>query len=171
MSKRIKELTVQELRREFEGVETCLVVDVHQAKGPEAVALRRYLRERGIRLRTVKNSLAARALSELGLGEVRQFLEGPCALASGEEDLLALAKAVVDLRREHRTVQVRGGVCSGRPVGPEQLQELARLGSREALLAVLIGTFQAPLRQVATVVAAPLSGLAGVLSQAARKIA
>jgi large subunit ribosomal protein L10 len=169
MSKRLKELMVDELRREYRGVESCLVVDVHRAGGEESVALRRYLIERGVRLRVVRNSMAVRALAEVGLGEVQRYLEGPCALASGGEDLLALARTLIECRQKHRTFTVRGGVSAGRPVGARDVEQLAELGTLEHLRARVAGAFQAPLRQVAWVVAAPLSGLASVLKQAAEK--
>ena len=167
MSKRLKELVVEELRRNYEGVKSCLVVDIHRVGGEQVVALRRYLAQAGVELRVVKNSLAARALSQLGLGEVNRYLEGPCALAAGGQDLLALARALVDCVREHKVVELRGGVYAGRPIGPEQIEELARLGSQEVLLAVVVAALQTPLRQVAGVLAAPLRGLASVLQQAA----
>ena len=169
MSKRFKELMVEELRREYQGVESCLVVDIHRARGEQAVALRRYLAERGVALRVVKNSVAARALSQLGLGEVYHYLEGPRALAVGGEDLLELARALVDCARVHQVMELRGGVCAGRAIDPQQIEELARLGSHEALLATVIGALQAPLRQAVSILAAPVSGLATVLKRAAER--
>jgi large subunit ribosomal protein L10 len=168
MSRRLKELVVDELRREYQGVETCVVVDIHRADGEEAVALRRYLVERGVRLRAVRNSMAARALAEVGLGEIERYLEGPCTLASGGEDLLVLAKALIECRQKHRTLSVRGGVSSGRPLDAGEVEHLAEVGSLERLRALVVGAFQTPLRQVAWVVGAPLSGLASVLKQIAK---
>jgi large subunit ribosomal protein L10 len=165
MSRRLKELMVDEIRREYQGVQTCLVVDLHRADGEEAVALRRYLAERGVRLRGVRNSMAARALAELGMGEVERYLEGPCALASGGEDLLALARALLECRQKHRSLAVRGGVSDGRPVGARQVEELAQLGSVERLRALVVGAFQTPIRQLAWALGAPLGGLASVLKQ------
>jgi len=167
MSKRLKTMMVDELRRGYEGAEHCVVVDVHRAGGEESVALRRYLAERGVRLRTVRNSIAVRALAELGMGEVERYLRGPCALASGGEDLLSLARALVDCAREHQVVELRGAVCEGQPLEAERVKELAGIGSLEALLAAVVGVLQAPLRQVVGTVAAPLSGLASVVKQAA----
>jgi len=169
MSRRLKELVVDELRREYQDVQNCLVVDIHRADGEEAVALRRYLAERGVRLRGIRNSLAARALAEVGLGEVKRYLEGPCTLAFGGEDLLVLAKALIDCRQKHRALAVRGGISSGRPVDAGEVEHLAEVGSLERLRSLVVGAFQAPLRQVTWVVAAPLSGLAGVLKQIATK--
>ena len=169
MSKRLKQMMVEELRREHEGAEHCVVVDVHRAKGEESVALRRYLAERGVRLRAVRNSTAVRALAQVGMGEVERYLRGPCALASGGEDLLSLARALVECAREHQVVELRGAVCEGRPLEPERVKELARIGSLEALLAVVVGVLQAPLRQMAGTVAAPLRGLSSVVKQAAER--
>lgn len=169
MSKRLKELMVDELRRQYEGVENCLVVDVHRTPGEESVALRRYLLERGVELRAVKNSVAARALAELGMGEIQRYLQGPCALASGGEGLLSLARALMEWARKHPTVELRGGICAGRAVGARRVQELAEIGSLEALRAVVLRALQAPLRQMAGTVAAPLSGLANVVRQAAER--
>lgn len=169
MSRRLKQLVVEELRQAYEGVSSCLVVDLHRADGEQAVALRRYLAERGIRLQAVKNSLAVRALAQVGMGDVERYLDGPCALASGGEDLLALARAFLECAREHRVLAVRGGVSEGRPVEASQIEELARMGSLEALRATVVGALAAPLRQVAAAFAAPLGGLARVLQQVAQR--
>jgi large subunit ribosomal protein L10 len=168
MSRRLKELMVDELRRAYQGVETCLVVDLHRANGEEAVALRRYLAERGVRLRAVRNSMAARALAEVGMAEVERYLEGPCALASGGEDLLGLAKTLIECRQKHRTLAVRGGVSAGRPMDARKVEELAQVGSVERLRALVVGALETPLRQLAWTLGAPLSGLAGVLKQVAK---
>lgn len=169
MSKRLKQLVVEELRQAYEGVQDCLVVNVERADGEQAVALRRYLAERGIRLQVVKNSLAARALAQVGMGEIERYLEGPCALASGGEDLVALARALLECAREHEVLEVRGGVSQGRPVEPGQVEELAKMGSLEALRATVVGALAAPLRRAAGAFAAPLSGLAGVLQRVAQQ--
>jgi large subunit ribosomal protein L10 len=92
-------------------------------------------------------------------------LEGPTAIAISRADPLAASKLLATWSKTRPAFSIKGGVFEGKLVGPAEIAVLADLPSREALLARLAGTLQAPLRGLVTVLAGPIRALAGVLVQ------
>ena len=86
----------------------------------QVTLLRKKLREQGIVLKVYKNTLAKRALDELGLSEAVRFIEGPTAWAFSK-DPVAPAKVLKDFAKDVEAVGMSGGILSGRIVTKEQL--------------------------------------------------
>ncbi len=83
MSKKIKGLMQGEFKNRFEEVTECVVVSVRGVSGNDNNEMRGELLSKGIRLSVVKNSLARRAFEEMGRGDIKDVLEGPCAIVYG----------------------------------------------------------------------------------------
>jgi large subunit ribosomal protein L10 len=130
----------------------------------QATQLRSKLREQNVELKIFKNTLVTRALDELELSDAVQFVEGPTAWAFAA-DPVAPAKVLKEFAKEVPFVQMRGGILEGRPVSSEQLSALADLPPRDMLLAKVVGTIAAPLRNLVGVLSAPTRNLVNVLDQ------
>ena len=61
MSKFVKNLIIDEVRKRLSGVSDCVLVNVVGLKSLQAQVVRKQLRAKGIQLLVVKNSLARRA--------------------------------------------------------------------------------------------------------------
>jgi large subunit ribosomal protein L10 len=130
--------------------------------------VRRSLRESGVRLHVAKNRLLKIAADEAGRGELKALLDGPTALATISGDEVTLAKALQEAFRPHaRTVSIRGGLLGEQAVDAAQLVRLASLPSRDALLGKLAGGMAAPLTGMAGVLAANLRNMVNVLNAVA----
>lgn len=120
----------------------------------ELAELRTRLRAVGTELTVVKNTLARRAAAVGGREGLLPYLEGPTGLAWVSGDAALAAKALASFATEHRErLRVKGGLLEGADLPPADVERLARLPAREQLLA-----------QLASGVAAPLTGLAGTLN-------
>src|SRR5262245_41121866 len=97
MSKAVKELVTNELRRELEGVEEMLLVNVVGLGAIRTTELRKSLRAKKIKLMVVKNSLARRATEGTALAPAFEGSEGTLAMLRGAVDIVTLAKEVVKL--------------------------------------------------------------------------
>jgi large subunit ribosomal protein L10 len=96
------------------------------------------------------------------------MLSGPTALATVAGDEAILAKALQEAFRPYsRVVTIRGGLLGDRPVDADALSRMASLPSREVLLAKFAGGIASPLTGFASVLAANLRNLAGVLNAVA----
>jgi large subunit ribosomal protein L10 len=152
MPSTIKELMVAELAAELREMSHAILVDFTGLTAPQADELRATLGEHGASLVVVKNSLAVRALRELGLLDVAEMINGPTAFVRGGDDAVTLSKMLVEWGRGRAPLGVRGGVMDGRAVDATAVAELAALPPLQVLRARVVGA-----------IASPLSGFAGAL--------
>jgi large subunit ribosomal protein L10 len=161
MSQRVKRMLMDALRDEFSGVRDVLVIDL---TGVDAVAdgqMRSKLREKDMRLKVVKNSLARRALSDLGLEPVVSHLEGPTALVWGGESIVELAKEITAWTKEIEALKIKGGATEGQPLNRSDVEALSKLPNRQELLGMVVGRLLGPGARVAGMLIGPGGRLAG----------
>ncbi len=169
MSKYVKELMMDQLRTDLGDSRSLLVLDL---KGLDATAehqFRRDLRKKSIRLRVLKNSLARRVFSDLGMPAVSQLLDGPSAIVWGGEGITELAKEVATQVKNLKKPEIKGGAVDGLVVGREQVEDLTKLPSREVLIGQAVGLLLSPARQVVSLLSAPASTLVGQLEALAER--
>jgi large subunit ribosomal protein L10 len=165
-----KRQAVAELAEMLRSSSAMAVADYRGLKVSEMQAVRRTLRDGGVRMTVAKNRLLKIAADEADRAELKPMLEGPTALVSVDGDEAAMAKALADaLRPYSRVVSVRGGMLGNRAIDAAQLTRLATLPSRDVLLGRLAGGMAAPMTGMAAVLAANLRNLVGVLSAVADK--
>jgi large subunit ribosomal protein L10 len=126
--------------------------------------LRQSLRDSGAEYVVGKNRLVKLALKEADLPDFGDALTGPTGVVFGYDDVVAPAKVLTDFAKEHQDRPVfKLGVLEGKLLAPEQITQLAKLPSREALLAQLAGALQAPMAALAGVLEAKLQETIGLL--------
>lgn len=163
-----KRQAVAELAELLRASTALAVTDYRGLKVAEMQAVRRTLREAGVELRIAKNRLLKIAADQAGRAELKPLLEGPTALATIRGEEAAMARALAEaLRPYSRVVTVRGGLLGGQAVDAAQLTRLATLPSREVLLGKLAGGIASPITGLASVLAANIRNLAGILSAVA----
>ena len=111
---------------------------------PEVTDLRNRLRETGSSYAVIKNRLARLAIKGEALEALEDAFQGPVAAAYSDEDAVALAKALTEFAKEVPALELKAGLVEGQRVDAEQIQEIASLPSREALLAKLVYLMQSP---------------------------
>ncbi len=134
-------------------------LDVHEMQ-----ELRKRLRENNVDYKVIKNTLARIAASNLELEELHEFLNGPTAVASANEDLVAPARVLFNFSKEHEALQLKGGILEGEVIGADRIKSLATLPSQEELVAKLLGNLNGPIAGLVNVLNAPLRGLVGALN-------
>ena len=141
MSKFVKELITKDLRNRLEGVNDALLIDVIGLENNKNVALRQRLRKKNINLLVVKNSLARRATEGTSLAPAFETTQGTMALIWGGEDIISLAKEVIQIveTKEYEKVQPKGGVMDGQPLAAEQIKLVSKWPSRKEQLSILSG--------------------------------
>jgi large subunit ribosomal protein L10 len=159
---------VQELAKLLRDSTAVAVADYRGLKVSDMQVVRRSLRASGVELHVAKNRLLKIAADEADRTELKPMLSGPTALATVAGDEVALAKALQEAFRPYsRVVTIRGGLLGDRPVDADALSRMASLPSREVLLAKFAGGIASPLTGFASVLAANLRNLAGVLNAVA----
>jgi large subunit ribosomal protein L10 len=163
MSKYVKELMMDQLRSDLDGSTSVLILDL---KGLDAISehqFRRDLRKKKIRVRALKNTLAKRVFSEMGVGGLSAYLEGPSVAVWGGDGVAELAKEVSDKVKALKKPEIKGGAVDGVVIGPGQVEDITKLPSREALIARVVALALAPAQRVVSLANAPAGGLMGQL--------
>ena len=167
----IKRQAVTELAEMLRNSSAIAVADYRGLKVSDMQAVRRTLRDSGVQLHIAKNRLLKIAADEADRTELKPMLTGPTALATIDGDEAAMAKALTDAFRPYSRIGVtlRGGMLGNTAIDASQLSRLATLPSREVLLAKIAGGMAAPMTGMAGVLAANIRNLVGVLSAVANQ--
>jgi large subunit ribosomal protein L10 len=139
MSKKLKALVVKEFEKDFSGLDRCIFVAMTGLPAIAADKVRAELASKHVRLRIVKNTLAAVALREVGLKGIEAYLEGPTAIVMGGSDIVDLAKSAGVLKKAGGTITVKGGYGEGKVLTPSDIEALSKVPGRKELLSMLAG--------------------------------
>ena len=132
--------------------------------------LRRTLREKNAEMKVGKKTLMCIAAKEAGLPTIEDAtLDGPVSCIFSFSDPLSGAQITFKFGKDHAQVQLIGGIFDGKILTKNEAVELAKMPSREILLATFMGMLRAPLVQFANICNSPLSGFARALNEIAKK--
>ncbi len=131
---------------------------------------RNQLREGKAEMKVAKKTLIQRAFKDAGYPDVApDDLEGAVACIFSFEDPLSGAQIAFKYAKKHDKVSLVGGVFDGKVLTKEEAVELAKMPSREELLATFVGMIRSPLVSFAGMCSSPLGGFARALDQMAEK--
>ena len=165
-----KQAVVNELKEKLSNTKGAVLTNYRGLTVAMDTKLRRKLREAGVEYRVVKNTMTRIAANELGIDGLDKYLEGPTAIALSEKDPVAPAKLLADFIRENKlqALEIKAGLVEGKVIDAVGVKALSSLPPREVLLAQLLGTLQAPLTGIVTVLQGNIRNLAYAL-EAVRK--
>lgn len=167
MSKYVKDLITDDLRRRFDGVHDMLLVDVVGMQNNQNVVLRKELREKRIQLLVVKNSLARRATEGTVLAPAFEGVEGTMAVLWGGEDIVSLAKEVIRLseQADFAPFAPKGGVMDGQTLSADDVKQVSKWPSREELLSLIAGQVIGAGSELASQLVAPAQQIASQIEK------
>jgi large subunit ribosomal protein L10 len=160
MNKDQKAAVVDEIAEQFRSAEAVFAVDYRGISVAQAAELRERLRDADSRFRVVKNSLTERAADKAGMESIKPMLAGPTALTFVSGDAATAAKALNDAARAMQLLDFKGGMLGDSLLSADDVRSIARLPSRDVLVAQLVGTIAAPLSGLARTLNALVGGLA-----------
>ena len=149
-----KQQQVAELSEKLSAAITGVVVDYKGINVADDTALRKELREAGVDYFVVKNTILSRAIDGTDLADMKTVLEGTTAIALSNEDYTAAARILCKFAESHENFKVKSGFLDGKVVDVATIDSLAKLPSKEVLLATVCNAFQAPIAALARAVQA-----------------
>ena len=149
-----KQQQVAELKEKIAGAVTGIIVDYKGINVSDDTALRKELRENGVEYFVVKNTILGRAIDGTSVEGMKSVLEGTTALALSKEDYTAAARILCKFARGHDNFKVKSGFLDGEVVDVATIESLAKLPTKEVLLATVCSAFQAPIAAFARAVQA-----------------
>ncbi len=149
-----KQQVVAELKEKIAGSVAGVIVDYKGITVSDDTALRKELRENNVEYFVVKNTLLSRAVEDTDLKDIQSVLEGTTAIALSKEDHTAAARILSKFAESHENFTVKSGFLDGAVVDLETINALAKLPTRDVLLATVASVFQAPMAAFARVIQA-----------------
>ncbi|HOZ01634.1 MAG TPA: 50S ribosomal protein L10 [Candidatus Syntrophosphaera sp.] len=140
---------VAKLKERLTGANAIVLVDYKGINVEQVNLLRNQFRAAKVDYVVQKNTLVKIALNDLGIHELDDYLKGPTAVAICHNDEVAparvLVKFVKEVMEEAAFPSFKAGYVSGKLFNAKQLDSLAKLPSRDELLAKILGSLNAPI--------------------------
>ena len=147
----LKQPIVQEIAENIKDAQSVVIVDYRGLTVAQDTQLRRELREAGITYKVYKNTLMNFAFQGTPYESLKDFLEGPNAIAISKDDATAPARIICNFAKTADKLELKGGVVEGNVYDVAGLTELSKIPSREVLLSRLLGSMQSPVANLARV--------------------
>jgi large subunit ribosomal protein L10 len=161
------------LNTKFSKASVAVFADYKGLTATQADDLRRLLRATNTEVKVLKNNVARLVTKEGKLGDQAKTLMdtvvGPTLVAFAYGDPAAAAKVIHKFAQDNEALKLKDSLMGERRIGASQVEELAKLPSKEVLLAKLLGTLNAPITNFVGVLAAVPRGLVTVLSAIEKK--
>ncbi len=164
MNQTEKERVVEDVRQELNRASVVIVTRYRGLSVADMTRLRREMHASGSQYRVIKNTLARRATQGTLFEGLAPFLTGPTGVAISA-DPVAPAKVLAAFTKKTPMLEVVGGVLNGTVLNASGIGELAKLPSREVLIAKVLGTMIAPIQSFVGVLVAVPAGLVRVLDR------
>ncbi len=164
-----KKAIVADLAEKLKSSCAGVVVDYKGINVADDTKLRKELRESGVEYFVVKNTLLQRAVKEAGLEDLEPVLEGTTAIAISQEDHVAAARILCGFGKKNKFFNAKAGFVEGKVISEAEVNNLAKLPPKEELIAKTVGSLNAPISGLVTVLDGTIKGLVVVLNAVAQK--
>ena len=159
-----KEAEVARLQELFANSQATILTDYRGLSVAQDVKLRAKMREAGIEYNVAKNTLLKLACNNTGQDALDPYFAGPTAVAFAD-DPVSLARILSEFIEETKKTKIKAGLLEGKFLSPDEVDALAKLPTREVLLAQVAATFASPMSSFAGVGAAMLRQLVTVVDK------
>ena len=164
-----KKALVADLSEKLKNSCTGVIVDYKGISVADDTKLRKELREAGVTYAVVKNTLLGLAAKEAGIEGVDEVLSGTTAIALSESDYVAAARILSKYAEDHENFNLKLGFLDGKVIPVSEVEALAKLPSREEMVAKALGGLNAPITGFVGVLNANLRGLVCALNAIAEQ--
>lgn len=164
MSKYVKKLVMRDVAARFKDVDAVAVLSPSGINATRNNQIRRKLREQGLRMTIVKNSLARQALADSKLKGFDKLLSGPSALVYGKASISKIARMLLDEKKADDKIQLRGIYFDGEVyVGEKGVEQVSKLPTREEAIGLVVAAILSPGRKLGGILKGQGGKLAAIL--------
>jgi large subunit ribosomal protein L10 len=164
MSKKVKNLIEREISQRLSGVDSVAVINPRGINAIRNNQIRRKLREKGLRMTVVKNTLAKRATASTKLKGFESLLDGPSAVIYGKASISAIARLLMDEKKLDEKLELRGVFFDGEVyVGEEGVKRVSKFPTREEAIGNIVAAILGPGRKLAAALKGPGGTLGAML--------
>ncbi len=140
---------VEAIKEKIQNAKAVVLVDYKGLTVDQDTKLRTAIRKAGVEYKVLKNTYVRRAFDELGITAFDEALNGPTAVAFGNEDEATTCKIVYDQAKAlNDKFNIKCGLVGGEFADANEIEVLAKLPSKQELIAKLMATINAPVQYV-----------------------
>jgi large subunit ribosomal protein L10 len=158
VKKKEKEVIVSAMHKTLTDSKVLFLTDYRGMKAEQINELRGGFRKAGVHYQVVKNNLLKRAAEGTDFAPVVEKLTGPTGIVVSESDPVEASRILTEYMAKFNALSYKTGVLKGKELVEGDMKSIAKLPSRDVLLARLLGTMNS----------VP-GGFVGVLSGVMRK--
>lgn len=153
MNRQEKEHVLKSLQNDFSASNAAFLVGVKGLTVSQLQKLRKDLRPKGGKLKVTKARLMKIAADDVGdgLDVLNPFFKDQIAVVFAGNEPSGIAKVLFDFSKTNTSLKLIAGCFDKQLLNEQSIKQVAQLPSKEVLLAMLCGTLQAPVAQLARV--------------------
>lgn len=144
-----KQQLVADLAEQIKNSAAGVIVNYQGITVENDTAMRKALREAGVKYVVMKNTMTGRACDMVGYGDLKQYLSGMTAIAISDSDPVAAAKVLKQYAEKVESFNILAGYVDGAVIDANTVNALADIPNKETLIAKLLGSIQSPLYKFA----------------------
>jgi len=161
----IKEVSEKQIKNELKEAQGVFVIKYSGISSPNLCSLRQSLKHISARLFVTKNSVARRALSNLGLEPIIKAIDGPCGLIFAKEEAVNASKVLYNFTKGHEQLKLEAGLLGDKILETKDIVSLAQLPSKAVLRAQVVVTLKSPITGLVMTLSHTLKKLVVCLDQ------
>jgi large subunit ribosomal protein L10 len=140
-----KEISANRIKSSLKESNAVFIIKYSGLSSPDLSSLRKTLKGSTANLMVVKNSVARRVFKDSDLETLVESIEGPCGLVFAKEEPVGTSKVLCNFLKEHEQLKLEGGFLKDKVLEKQDIEEMARLPSREVLRAQVVMTLNSPI--------------------------
>lgn len=146
LTKDKKEKIIKEIKQKAKDSKAIVFANYSGLGVKDISDLRKELREQGVEFKVARKTLVNLALKEANINDVdARALDGQLGVAFGLGDEVAPAKIINKFSKTNENLKILGGILENKFIDADSILALAKLPSREELLAKVVGSISAPM--------------------------
>lgn len=145
MTRNDKNAVIADLKEKISSANALFLTNLIGVGANDAVEVRKKVREANGSVVITRNTLFGKAAEGTYAEELLKDLKGTNAVAFAFEDAPGVAKVIYESSKDLESITLGKGFLRQEPLEEAQVVELAKLPSRDEMLATLLATFQAPI--------------------------
>ena len=159
----VKKQQVRDMAAKLNEAGSIVLADYRGLTVEEDTELRSKMRKEGVEYKVIKNNIIKHAIQGTELESLMEFLIGPTSMAISKDEV-APAKIMFKFAKSLEAFELKAGVVNGKVVDIAGIEQLAKLPSKEELIAKMLGSMSSPITGFVTVLSANIKGLAVALN-------